>query len=148
IEILASSALFIRAIRAADTCHWVAYGLTCMVSLYTYPLTALVMVAHFAVVVASPSVRNRTVVLPYFLASAGATLAFLPWLFDLATTVSGVKALGILLSNKPTALGVALIFMRDIKASMLDVGAMTPGTIARLGVTVAGTAILAAVVFC
>src|SRR5262249_50320481 len=62
VEILASSALFIRAIRTADTCHWVAYGLTCMVSLYTYPLTALVMVAHFAVVVASPSVRNRTVV--------------------------------------------------------------------------------------
>jgi hypothetical protein len=106
------------------------------------------MVSHCVVVATSPGLRKRAVLLPYFLASLGATLPFLPWLVILATSVSGVKALGILLSNKPSALGVVLIFMRDIKATMVDVGVVAPGTPTRLALSVAGTAILAVVLYC
>jgi hypothetical protein len=82
------------------------------------------------------------VMLPYFLASAAATLSFLPWLLTLATSVSGASAMSFLLSNKPSALGVAVTFMRDIKATMIDVGAVTPGTFARLALSIAGTTAL------
>jgi len=148
LEILVSSALLLRAARTASTRSWIAYGLTCAVSLYTYPLTAVVMIAHCLVVGVSPGLRKRAVIIPYFLASAGATLAFLPWLIILATTKSGVKALGVLLANNPSALEVAIIFMRDIKATVVDVGVTPTGTLARLGVTITGTTILAMILYC
>jgi uncharacterized membrane protein len=148
LETLVSSALLLRAARTGVIKLWLAYGLTCAVSLYTYPLSALVMMSHCVVVAASPALRKRAVLLPYFLASLGATLSFLPWLVILSTSESGVKALGNLLSNKPTALGVVLTFMRDIKATMVDVGMVSPGTIIRFALSVAGTAILAMVLYC
>jgi uncharacterized membrane protein len=148
LETLVSGALLLRAVRTGSIKLWLAYGLTCAVSLYTYPLAAVVMVSHCVIVAASPDLRKRAVLLPYFLASLGATLPFLPWLLILATSQSGVKALGILLSNKPTALGVVLTFMRDIKTTMVDVGMVAPGTITRLALSGAGAAILALVLYC
>jgi uncharacterized membrane protein len=148
LETVVASALLLRAARTNSTQSWVAYGLTCVISLYTYPLAAVVMIAHCAVIATTPGLRKREVILPYFLASAGATLAFLPWLFILATTQSGVKAIGVLLANNPTALQVALTFMRDIKATLLDIGVVAPGTLARLAVSLTGTALLAVVLLC
>jgi uncharacterized membrane protein len=142
LETLVSSALLLRATRSGKTGHWVMYALTSVVSLYTYPLAALVMVAHFVTVLASPALRKREVMAPYFIASTAATLPFLPWLLILATSVSGAKGFGALLANKPTALGVVVTFMRDIKATMVDVGMVAPGTFARIALSVAGTAIL------
>jgi uncharacterized membrane protein len=143
LETLVASALLLRAARTASVRSWVAYGITCAISLYTYPLAAVVMVAHCATVASSAQLRKRAVLVPYFLASAAATLAFIPWLFVLATTQSGVKALGALLANDPSALGVVMTFMRDIKASLIDVGSIAPGSPARLVVSVTGTALLA-----
>jgi uncharacterized membrane protein len=148
LETLLSSALLLRASRIGGMKLWVAYGLTSAVSLYTYPLAAFVMVCHCAVVVADPRLRKREVALPYFLASLAATLPFVPWLVILATSESGLKALGNLLANKPTPLQVVLAFMRDIKATMIDVGMVEPGTTTRLALSVAGTAILALLLYC
>lgn len=148
LETLVLSALLLRGARTGEIKCWLAYALTATISLYTYPLTAVVMAAHALTVVASPALRQRSVILPYFLASAGATLPFLPWLAVLGNSTSGLKALGNLLSNKPTAVGVILTFMRDIKATMVDVGMVAPGTPARLAVTITGTAILALVLYC
>jgi uncharacterized membrane protein len=142
LETLVSSALLLRAARSGRTGPWIMYGLTSAVSLYTYPLAAFVMVAHCGAVLISPALRNREVLLRYCLASAAATLPFLPWLFIIITSESGAKGFGALLANKPSALGVVLIFMRDIKATMVDVGMVAPGTAARLTLSVAGTAIL------
>ena len=99
LETMIASALLMRAVRTAGTGSWIAYALVCTLSLYTYPLSATVMAAHFVLVVSIPDLRRRQVLLPYLLASAVATVLFLPWPL-LSNTHAGAKALGGLLANE------------------------------------------------
>ncbi|MBS0419134.1 MAG: glycosyltransferase family 39 protein [Proteobacteria bacterium] len=144
LEIVTASVLLLRAARTAGTGSWVAYAVVCTLSLYTYPLSATVMAAHFALVISIPSLRQRRVLLPYVIASAVATLLFLPWPL-LSNTHAGAKALGVLLANEQTPLGLVVTFLRDIKASMIDLGAVEPGSLSRLTSMALGTAVLAVV---
>jgi len=144
LEIMIGSALLLRAIRSSGTACWIGYAIVCLVSLYTYPLTAAVMAAHCAMLVTLPELRRRRVLWPYFLASGGATLLFLPWLLS-GETKAGAKAIGLLLANNPSPLQVVSTFLRGIKATMIDLGEMQPGTPARTLVAVLGAAILAVV---
>jgi len=145
LETIVAGAVLLRAVRTAGMGSWIAYSLVSAVSLYTYPLSATVMAAHFVLVVSLPDLRRRRVLLPYLTASAVATLLFLPWPLLFANTHSGVKALGVLLANDQSPLGIVLTFLRDIKATMIDVGPIAPGTLLRLTVMALGTAILAIV---
>jgi uncharacterized membrane protein len=145
LETIVASVLLLRAARTAGTGSWIAYALVSALSLYTYPLSATVMAAHCALVICVPDLRRRRVMLPYFIASAVATLLFLPWPLLFANTHSGVKALGVLLANDQSPLGILLTFLRDIKATIIDVGPIEPGSFVRLTVMALGTAILAVV---
>jgi uncharacterized membrane protein len=144
-ETLASSALLLRAIRTQGTGRWLAYGASVAVSLYTYPLTIFVLMSHAVFVAVSPPLRKRTVLIPYLATSIVATLLFLPWLAILATSGAGAMAMGTLLSNKPTLLGIGLTFMRDLKQTWADVGSAHGLT--RLVLSTVSSAILAAVLY-
>lgn len=145
LETIVASALLVRAARTAGSGVWIAYALVSALSLYTYPLSATVMAAHFALIICVPDLRRRQVLLPYLIASAVATLLFLPWPLLFANTHSGVKALGVLLANDQSPLGILLTFLRDIKATIIDVGPIEPGSVVRLTVMALGTAILVVV---
>jgi uncharacterized membrane protein len=145
LEILVSSTLLLRAVRIQGIRHWLAYGVSITVSLYTYPLTVCVLLAHAVFIAVSPKQRKPPVLIPYLITSSVATLLFLPWLAILATSAAGAQAMGILLSNKPTVLGIGLTFMRDLKQTWADVGG--PHGITRLALSTVSSAILFAVLY-
>jgi len=145
LEIVVGGALLLRAARQGGNLRWIAYSSICAVSLYTYPLAAAVMAAHCVVVFTAPEMHQRRVMLPYVLASGAAVLLFLPWPLLLANTHAGTKALGVLLANQPSPGQVMLTFFRDIKATIIDVGAIQPGSPQRITLMLLGTILLAVV---
>ncbi len=124
LEIIVSSALLLRAARTGRPWIWGAYGAVALLGLYTFPVMAFVMVAHLVGVLAVPAWRSRRVLGPYLAASAGASLLYLPWLITLAESRAARHGLESLLSGRSSAWRIGLTFVREIKASVLDVGAI------------------------
>jgi len=145
LEIVVGGALLLRAARQGGNGRWIAYSLISAISLYTYPLAAAVMAAHCVVVFTAPELRQRTIILPYVLASAAAVLVFVPWPLVLANTHAGAKALGVLLANQPSPGQVLLTFFRDIKATIIDVGVIEPGSPQRIALMLLGIILLAVI---
>ena len=83
VTIALSSWALLRALRLGTRPSWLLYGLTLVLGLYTYVLTALVMLGHGAYVVLQQGQRPRPwlrwPLVAYGLVSAGAIVAFLPW---------------------------------------------------------------------
>ncbi len=85
---IVASALLLRALRAAASLPWLAYGTATALGLYTDPLFALVLAAH-AVYVLCLGRPRRAAVLPFAAAAGGALVAYGPWL---AVLVAGARA--------------------------------------------------------
>jgi uncharacterized membrane protein len=144
LEALVLSATLLRAARTGSHWLWICYGAGACLSLYTYPLTLLVMLAHALAVLACPPLRRREVIVPFVLAGAGAALTFLPWV--LQTPMARMNGMHALLSQRMTAPAIALEFMRDVRSSMLDAGVFQR-PLAHLALKAGGAAVLAAFAF-
>lgn len=81
---LLASAVLLEAQRRANAGWYVAYGVIAAAGLYTDPLFGAVMIAHGVYVVLHARDGGRRGVRPYLAASAGAVLAFGPWLAVIA----------------------------------------------------------------
>lgn len=138
---LISSTLLLRAERTGNRWEWAAYGLACVVCLYTYPLAAFVMVAHCAYVFANSDSLKRDVLVPYILSSACAVLLFLPWLLALVRSMAGLKAMQGVLGGRMSPIAIGWVFVRDVKTSLIDLGVQTGAL--RTVVIIAGFVVLA-----
>jgi uncharacterized membrane protein len=142
---LIASWLLLRAIRTGRRGYWWGYGVVSLLGLYTSSLSALTMMAHGAFMLLGSERRKRSVLVPYLVASGAAAILFIPWLLNLDTSVLTRGAVT-MMAAKLTLAQIALAFLRDIKAAVIDFG---PGHAppVRLLVTVVGTALLVMIAY-
>lgn len=91
VTILLSSASLLGAIRTQKKLHWGIYTATLALSLYTFPSSVTVAVAHGVYVIARESFRLTKTVIAYILASLAGLLAFSPWLWVIVTNLNHLK---------------------------------------------------------
>jgi uncharacterized membrane protein len=100
LAIVLSSAVLLWAMRMQKRASWIAYGVTVAIGLYTQLLFGLVVMAHALYVVLLDRVNqqrspvrqlSRTIV-AYLLTTAGAFVAFLPWLIVVITSYEQIKS--------------------------------------------------------
>jgi uncharacterized membrane protein len=87
--ILLSSAVFLRAMRRQKQGSWVVYSLSVAASLYTFPLSALVVAAHGVYALGMERWRLSARFRAYLLAAGCGIVAFLPWV--VATLVNAAQ---------------------------------------------------------
>lgn len=95
-----SSAVLLWAIRTQTRGHWVIYGVTVALGLYTHLLFGLVAIAHGIYVGLNKSIPKEAIAFPrllsYLIATGAAFLSSLPWLIVLIRDfdrVDGISAL-------------------------------------------------------
>ncbi|BAU16105.1 hypothetical protein LEP3755_66720 (plasmid) [Leptolyngbya sp. NIES-3755] len=76
--ILLSSLLLLRAMRRPQRQTWIAYGLSCTIGLYTFPMTVFVLVSHALYLGKMEAFRLSKTVKAFLLAISCAAIAFLP----------------------------------------------------------------------
>jgi uncharacterized membrane protein len=79
--IVLSSAALLQAMRLNKKLNWVTYGVTLVLSLYTYLFSIFVLIAHGIYVIFREKFRLTKTLTAYLLASSLAILGFTPWLF-------------------------------------------------------------------
>lgn len=142
--ILVSSALLLRAARTRDWKFWAAYGASVALGLYIYPLTALVVAAHGAFLLSHADFRRRRVLVSFLCAGGIAALLFVPWAL-LILAGNGSRGLAGIEAARLTDAQIVLTCLRDIKASVIDLGAIHHASLKSLGrVAGAGTILLVA----
>src|SRR5580704_2845706 len=82
-----ASALLLRAQRAGGVRLWIGYGALVALGLWTFPLFALVGVAHALYVMTGP----RAARLPFWIAALAGTATFAPWIVVMAAGVRTVQ---------------------------------------------------------
>lgn len=100
LAIALSSAALLWAIRTQKRASWIAYGVTVAIGLYTQLLFGLVVVAHALYVVLldrlnqnrPPGRQLSRTIGAYLLATAGALVAFLPWMIVVITSYEQIKS--------------------------------------------------------
>lgn len=80
IEILGSSALLLRAMRLPTLPNWGLYTLSVCLSIYTFPLSGLVTIAHGVYVLLLERFRLSKIVMGYGIAATIGFLSFVPWI--------------------------------------------------------------------
>ena len=121
VTILASSALLLRAVRLGTRWSWTAYAACCVLSMYVFPLSALLIASHGVYLIAGDDLRRRASGISYLAASGSACVLFLPWLIS-SDLHSGVRGLSVVLADKLSLKNVILAFLRDVKSSLVDFG--------------------------
>jgi uncharacterized membrane protein len=84
-----TSALLLRALRSPAAGLWIAYGVATALGLYTDPLFVFVVAAHGVYVLFVQGRPRLKTLLPYLVATAGAFVAYGPWL---AVLLAGAHA--------------------------------------------------------
>lgn len=123
IIILGSSALLLRAARTGHWQYWTGYGTSLALGLYIYPITALVPVAHGVFLLCYPEFRRRTVLVPFVCAGGIAALLFAPWALQIVAG-NGSRSFAGMMTGRLTAAQIALTCLRNVKASVIDLGAL------------------------
>ncbi len=136
VALLASSALYIRALRSGSIAAWAAYAVVLGFSLYTYPVSLLIALAHGIVAVAATTtVKSRVRAL---LAVAVGLMLFLPWLWVIATHLGQVnRGMAVINSTHQSPFGVLRAFLAEVRLDSFDLnGAWSGiGAVALLGIT-------------
>jgi uncharacterized membrane protein len=120
VAMLVMSALFVRALRTATVSSWLLYALAFCVSLYVFPGSFLIAIAHAAVAVLFPtSLRNRIYALGAVI--LGCAL-FAPWLVTMLTSVDQINR-GMVSVNgfKTSPLGVARLLIDLVRLDLFDI---------------------------
>ena len=85
VTILLSSATLLQAIRVKTKLSWGIYAIALALGLYTFPLTIFVVTGHAIYVCINERFRLSKTSIAYLLASLGAIIAFIPWLWLIIT---------------------------------------------------------------
>ncbi|WP_066426780.1 glycosyltransferase family 39 protein [Anabaena sp. 4-3] len=91
VTILLSSASLLKAIRTNTKISWGIYAATLALSLYTFPSSVIVAVAHGVYIIAIEGFRLTQKLITYILASLAGLLAFSPWLLVIITNLYHLK---------------------------------------------------------
>jgi uncharacterized membrane protein len=119
VALLLASALFVRALRTESRLLWVAYATALATSLYIYPVSAFVALAHaVAAVLTKTSWANRLCAIG---AIATGCLLFTPWLIIIATSIDQINmGMAVINHAKSTPLGVLKTFVALVRLDALD----------------------------
>ena len=122
--LLAASAMFVRALRTGSRRLWVLYAVALAISLYTYPMSAFVAMAH-AVVAALAKIPWTRRLCAIGAISAGCLL-FAPWLMVIAAGIDQInKGMAVINHAASTPFGVLRTFLALLRVDVLDLnGAM------------------------
>jgi uncharacterized membrane protein len=88
--VLATASL-LRAIRVNSTVSWSIYAVTLTASFYTFLFTGLMAIAHGLYLFSLATFRLSHTVVAYLVATLLAVVAFLPWLWTVATQVAQIR---------------------------------------------------------
>lgn len=88
VMILLSSASLLQAMRLKAKLSWVIYALSATLSLYTYPLSILIIIGHGMYVILSEKFRFTEIVISYLVSSILGFMPFAPWLLLMFTSSS------------------------------------------------------------
>lgn len=91
VTILLSSASLLQAIRLNTKLKWGIYAATVALSLYTFPFSAIVTVAHGIYVITIEGFRFSKRMITYLLASIAGFIAFAPWLGVIITNLNHIN---------------------------------------------------------
>ena len=133
---------FLAARRAGGFANWVLFGSSVALSLYVYPLSALVALGCGFYVLLFERANLRRTFVPYLAAMLCATLAFTPWLRIMLTSSplrTGME--GIANANlRPGQ--IVFVFLRNVRSAFFDFGTFGGG---RLSSSLNAALLLAAV---
>lgn len=131
IIILGSSALLLRAARTGRWKCWAGYGASVALGLYVYPITALVLAAHGAFLLCYPEFRRRRVLVPFVCAGGIAALLFGGWALQILAG-NGSRSFAGMMMGRLTAAQIALTCLRNVKAIVIDLGALDSASLKSL----------------
>ncbi|NJO72900.1 MAG: hypothetical protein HC833_03495 [Leptolyngbyaceae cyanobacterium RM1_406_9] len=89
--ILAASAALLYALRVDTFASWAIYAVTLSLGLYTFLFSGLVAIGHGIYVIGVEQFRWTTVLAHYLIASTVGLIAFLPWIWAIATRRSSLQ---------------------------------------------------------
>ncbi|NJM86213.1 MAG: hypothetical protein HC847_02285 [Hydrococcus sp. RU_2_2] len=92
VQILLTSAVFLRAIRLNTKFSWFFYSLSIVLGLYTHLLSILVAIAQGIYLVIIEKFRVSKKIVSYLISCFTAILLFSPWIFTILNHSSGAKA--------------------------------------------------------
>ncbi len=119
VAILVTSALFVRAVRRGTTALWIAYAVALAASLYIFPASAFVGLAHAATAFFAPATsRTRLVALAAIVVGG---LLFAPWLAVMATHADQInRGMATINLVKTSPLAVVRTFIGVVRLDILD----------------------------
>jgi len=130
-------AALLRALRLNGANDWLAYGLSFVAGLYTYPLTLLVALANGLYILALARFRIEERFRSFLLCFFAGLAAFSPWLFtmyrekrQIEVMLSPSAQLGLtILTHKATAFHVLRRFLAEPRLAFFDVDPVRTGAL-------------------
>jgi uncharacterized membrane protein len=136
------SASFLRAVRLNVFAGWLLYTVITGAACYVNPLTGFVVLGSGVYLFVREHARLTPVFRNYAIAVVGAVLCFSPWLVVMVTSpVLGHGMVGIA-TSKLTPVGIALIFLRDLRFPFFDIGLFRVGPVSSTAVHLTVTALV------
>jgi len=127
VMILVSSTLVLRAARTGAARDWLAYAASLILSLYVFPLSALVICGHAVYLVVCGAFGKGRSALWFLGACALATLAFAPWIRIMLASGGLGRGMNGILATKMGLAAVLFACVRDLKSGLFDFGFFTVG---------------------
>jgi len=122
VMILVSSTLVLRAARTGSPLAWLGYAASLVVSLYVFPLSALVIAGHAAYLVAGGAFLKRRSALWFLASCAVATLCFAPWIRIMLASGGVGRGMNGILTTKLGLPAVLFDLIHDLKSGLFDFG--------------------------
>jgi len=91
VAILLSSALLLRSMRLNTKLNWGMYALSVVFGLYTFPLSAFVVISHAIYIAVIEKFQLNKKTINYGIATAIGFLAFMPWLIIMAINLRAIQ---------------------------------------------------------
>lgn len=125
--ILLSSAALLRAMRLKSKLSWVTYAATMALGLNTYLFSVFIVISHGIYVIAIERFRWSKIVKAYLLATLGAIVVFVPWLFIVVTnipqinkTTSQFQQTGWVVGQMGSQISLVIKWARNIALAFID----------------------------
>lgn len=120
VTIILSSAAFLQALRLKTKLNWLVYTITTVLSLYTFLLSVLVLIAQGLYLFVISGGKLTKTFITYLTASILALIAFMPWIITILINLNSLKETSKWALQKIPISDLLQEWLRNISYSFMD----------------------------